>query len=80
MGLPLRRQAHGASPSTPIVAALDAAEAWAAEPEEANRRDAEAAAVAAGVGTPAGCAAWPPSGAAAASAPPTSRRSHHRRG
>ncbi len=51
------RQAHGATPPGPIAAAIAAAERWAAETEEPNRREAEASAIAAGVGTPAGCAA-----------------------
>jgi len=37
--------------------ALQAAERWVADPSEANRRAAQAAAVDAGPGTPAGCAA-----------------------
>lgn len=40
-----------------VVSAMDAAERWAAEPNEDNRRAAGLAAEAVGVGTPAGCAA-----------------------
>jgi hypothetical protein len=46
------RPASGAAAS-----AIQAAEAWVAEPSEARRRAAQPAAEAAGVGTPAGCAA-----------------------
>jgi hypothetical protein len=41
----------------PVADALAAAERWTAEPDEPNRRSAQAAADAAGVVTPAGCAA-----------------------
>ena len=51
------RSAHGPTAPGPIAEALHAAETWAAEPDEPNRRAAEAAAEAAGLGTPAGCAA-----------------------
>jgi hypothetical protein len=51
------RAAAGTSPTPPISAALAAAEKWAREPREENRRATEAAAQTAGVGTPAGCAA-----------------------
>ena len=51
------RQTLGGSESETAAAALRAAERWAAQPDEANRRAADAAAQRAGVGTPAGCAA-----------------------
>lgn len=51
------REAHGGSPAVEVGAALDAARRWVVEPDEANRRGAEAAATKAGAGTPAGCAA-----------------------
>src|SRR4051794_38440831 len=51
------RMVAGKEPPEPIVVALDAAEAWVADPSEENRRAAQAAAEAAGYGTPAGCAA-----------------------
>jgi hypothetical protein len=41
----------------PVAAALEAAEKWVADPSEANRRAAMPAAEAAGLSTPAGCAA-----------------------
>src|SRR5262249_34717082 len=51
------RQAHGTNPPSKITAATAAAEKWVADPGEANRRAAQAAAEAAELGTPAGCAA-----------------------
>jgi hypothetical protein len=52
------RQAAAAAPLTPPAdAALQAAEAWVADPAEPNRRKAHAAAEAAQLSTPAGCAA-----------------------
>jgi hypothetical protein len=51
------RQAHGANPPPKVAAALQAAEKWAADPSEDNRRLTLAAAQAAELGTPAGCAA-----------------------
>jgi hypothetical protein len=51
------RRAYGPSASPAAGSALQAAERWAADPGEANRRAAQAAADAAGVATPAGCAA-----------------------
>ncbi len=51
------RQAHGASPPAPIGPALAAAEKWVSDPSEDHRRTAQAAATAAGMGAPAGCAA-----------------------
>jgi Family of unknown function (DUF6931) len=51
------RQAHGESPPETIAATLDAVHRWVAEPDEANRRAAQAAAEQAGAGTPAGSAA-----------------------
>jgi hypothetical protein len=51
------RQAYGAGPPPPAAQALAAAERWAADPREEHRRAAGAAAEAAGLGTPAGCAA-----------------------
>jgi hypothetical protein len=51
------RQAHGANPPPKIAAALAAAEKWVADPSEENRRAAQAAAEAAEMKTPAGCAA-----------------------
>jgi hypothetical protein len=51
------RVAHGANPAPPLAAALQAAEKWAADPSEDNRRAAKEKADAAGMGTPAGCAA-----------------------
>src|SRR5262249_46936566 len=44
-------------PPAPILAALEAAEAWVSDPSEENRRQAMPAAAAATFGTPAGCAA-----------------------
>src|SRR5918993_1455715 len=51
------RFASGANPPAPILAALNAAEAWAADPTEENRRAAMPVAEAVGFATPAGCAA-----------------------
>lgn len=51
------RQQPGASLPPAAAAALQAAERWAADPSDANRRAAHPAAEAAGVGTPAGAAA-----------------------
>jgi hypothetical protein len=51
------RQAHGANPPPKIAAALTAAEKWIADPSEENRRATQAAAEAAEMKTPAGCAA-----------------------
>jgi hypothetical protein len=51
------RRASGATPPPVIKAALDATEAWIAQPSEENRRAAHEAAKAADLGTPAGCAA-----------------------
>jgi hypothetical protein len=51
------RQAHGANPPAKVAAALAAAEKWVANPSEENGRAAQAAAEAAEMGTPAGCAA-----------------------
>jgi hypothetical protein len=51
------RQAHGANPAPPVAQALAATEKWVTDPKEENRRAAQAVAEAAGVGTPAGCAA-----------------------
>jgi hypothetical protein len=51
------RAAYGPTPAANLAEALQAAEKWAADPSEANRRAAEKAAVAADYGTPAGCAA-----------------------
>jgi hypothetical protein len=51
------RQEAGANPQPQVAAALLAAEKWAADPGEDNRRAALPAAEAAGLGTPAGCAA-----------------------
>jgi hypothetical protein len=51
------RQAAGANLPAKPAAALQAAERWAADPSEDNRRKAQAAAEAAEMGTPAGCAA-----------------------
>jgi hypothetical protein len=44
-------------PTLQAAGALQSAEKWCADPSEPNRRDAEAAAEAAGLYTPAGCAA-----------------------
>ncbi len=46
-----------ASASGPATEAIDAADRWAADPNESQRRAAETAAIAAGLGTPAGCLA-----------------------
>src|SRR5207302_301373 len=51
------RSVAGAEPPAQAAAALKAAEKWAADPSEDNRRAAQAAAEAAGAETPAGCAA-----------------------
>ena len=51
------RQVHGASPPAPIGPALTAAEKWVSDPSDDHRRAAQAAATAAGMGAPAGCAA-----------------------
>ena len=51
------RTASGANPPAPILAALHAAEAWASDPSEENRRAAMPVAEAVGFATPAGCAA-----------------------
>ncbi|MCI0461363.1 MAG: hypothetical protein L0Z62_30815 [Gemmataceae bacterium] len=51
------RQAGGPQLPATAAAALGAAEKWAADPSEDNRRSAFAAAQAVGFGTPAGCAA-----------------------
>jgi hypothetical protein len=54
----------------PQAAALQAAERWVADPSEANRRAAQEAAEAAGVGTPAGCAAMAAFWSGGSMAPP----------
>jgi hypothetical protein len=51
------RSVAGANLPAPGAAALQAAQKWVADPSEENRRAAQAAAAAAGLGTPAGCAA-----------------------
>ncbi len=51
------RSVAGTSPPPKIAAALRAAETWAADPSEDNRRAAMPAAESAEFGTPAGCAA-----------------------
>ncbi len=51
------RRASGAAPPPVIKAALDATEKWIAQPTDAHRRAAMAAAEKAEFGTPAGCAA-----------------------
>ena len=51
------RTASGPNPPAPILAALHAAEAWASDPSEENRRAAMPVAEVAGFATPAGCAA-----------------------
>jgi hypothetical protein len=51
------RQAHGSNSPATVLSALQAAETWAANPSEDHRRAAFVAAEAAGLGTPAGCAA-----------------------
>jgi hypothetical protein len=51
------RQAHGANPPAKVAAALGAAEKWAADPSEENRRATQPAAEGAEMKTPAGCAA-----------------------
>ncbi len=65
------RQAHGASPPAPLGPAVTAAEKWVSDPSEANRRAAQAAAEAAQVGTPAGCAAIAAFFSGGSLAPPT---------
>src|SRR4051812_46357060 len=49
------RTASGANPPAPIRAALNAAEVWASDPSEENRRAAMPAAEEAGFSTAAGC-------------------------
>jgi hypothetical protein len=49
--------AHGATPEPKVAAALQATRKWAADPSEDNRRVAQKASEAAGLGTAAGCAA-----------------------
>ncbi len=51
------RNASGANPPASILAALNAAEAWASDPSEENRRAAMPVAEAVGFATPAGCVA-----------------------
>jgi hypothetical protein len=51
------RHGHGAAQPSEASAALQSAERWAREPAEEHRRAAWPAAEAAGLGTPAGCAA-----------------------
>jgi hypothetical protein len=51
------RQAHGASTPAKVMAAVQATEKWVREPNEENRRATFAAAEAAELKTPAGCAA-----------------------
>jgi hypothetical protein len=51
------RAALGSSPPPVSAAALQAAERWVADPSEDNRRAAQAASEAAGLGDPAGCTA-----------------------
>lgn len=51
------RRVAGADPAPAVEEALQAAERWAADPSEENRRAALPRAEAAGWGTPAGCAA-----------------------
>ena len=51
------RKSAEPAPDEPTRAALEAAERWAADPSEANRRAAQEASEAVGLGTPAGCAA-----------------------
>src|SRR4051812_45310941 len=46
------REAVGPDPKPPAAAALKAAEAWVADPSDANRRAAQAAADAVGLGHP----------------------------
>lgn len=50
------REVAGEKPPPATVASLDATKAWIAEPTDANRRTAFAAAEAAGIASPAGCA------------------------
>jgi hypothetical protein len=50
------RRAAGTEPAPKIKESLDATEKWIAQPTDDNRRAAMAAAEAADVGTPAGCA------------------------
>jgi len=50
------RRAHGDAPPPAIHTALEATKTWITEPSDANRRAAMAAAEAADIGTPAGCA------------------------
>jgi hypothetical protein len=51
------RAVGGTALPAPQAAAVQAAERWVADPSEANRRAAQAASEAAGLGTPAACAA-----------------------
>jgi hypothetical protein len=51
------RSAHGPNQPMPVNAALQAAEKWVKDPSEDNRRPTHAAAEAAELSTPAGCAA-----------------------
>jgi hypothetical protein len=64
------RGAAGPNPPAPQAAALQAAERWVADPSEPNRRAAQAAAEAAEVGTPAGCAAMAAFWSGGSMAPP----------
>ena len=64
------RSVAGTSGSGPQTAALQATERWVTDPSEANRREAQDAAEAAGMGTPAGCAAMAAFWSGGSMAPP----------
>jgi hypothetical protein len=51
------RQCQAPNAPAGLTAAIQTAEKWVADPNEENRRAAQTAAEAAGIGTPAGCAA-----------------------
>ena len=65
------RQVSGPTIAPAVAAALAAAEKWAADPSEENRRAAMPAAEAAEMGTPAGCAAMAAFFSGGSLAPPT---------
>ena len=69
------RQAAGGNLPAKPAAALQAAERWAADPSEDNRRKAQAAAEAAEMSTPAGCAAMAAFWSGGSMAPRTCRPS-----
>src|SRR5262249_38189654 len=74
------RSVAGTNPVPEVVAALQAAEQWATDPTEENRRAALVAAEASGLGTPAGCTAmaafWSGGGLGPANLPPMPPAEH----